>query len=231
MKQIWNGLVITAVLSAPAMATDMNPPNHVKAPAIDHLYNWSGVYAGAHVGYNWGRARIADNGVVTENAVPMDGGVAGLLAGVNWQAGAFVYGLEGDFGVSNLRGTGTIIPPAIPPTPIVAPPNHYKVDWTGTVRARVGYTILPRTLVYVAGGLALANFEFRDGDTQNAISKLLNGWVIGGGVDHAFMSNLVGRLEYLYADYGSRDFAVAPGDIYNVGFKTQTFRGAMIWKF
>src|SRR6266446_5544708 len=98
MKQIWNGLVITAVLSAPAMATDMNPPNHVKAPAIDHLYNWSGVYAGAHVGYNWGRARIADNGVVTENAVPMDGGVAGLLAGVNWQAGAFVYGLEGDFG-------------------------------------------------------------------------------------------------------------------------------------
>ncbi|MEH2553825.1 opacity protein-like surface antigen [Bradyrhizobium algeriense] len=52
MKQIWNGLVLAAVLSAPAMATDMIHPVHSKAPAIDHLYNWSGVYAGAHVGYN-----------------------------------------------------------------------------------------------------------------------------------------------------------------------------------
>ncbi|MEH2553824.1 opacity protein-like surface antigen [Bradyrhizobium algeriense] len=166
----------------------------------------------------------------------MDGAVGGLLAGVSWQAGAFVYGLEGDFGVSNLRGTGTVTPPSpppttIPPAPIVQLPNHYKVDWTGSVRARVGYAILPKTLVYVAGGLALANFEFRDGDAVYAISRLLNGGVIGGGVDHAFTSNLIGRLEYLYADYGSRDFAVVPGDTCNVGFKTQTFRGAMIWKF
>ncbi len=224
MKTILQGFILAAALSVPAMGADIAQPIYRKAPAIDPSYNWSGFYAGAHVGYDWGRARITDNGAVTENAVPMDGAVGGLLAGVNWQAGAVVFGLEADVGVANLRGTGVIVP-------VVESPNHYKVDWTGNIRGRVGYAILPTTLVYVAGGLALANFEFRTGDTSNAISHLLTGWTIGGGIDHAFMPNLVGRLEYLYANYGNGDFAISPNDIYNAGLKTQTFRGAIIWKF
>jgi hypothetical protein len=35
----------------------------------------------------------------------------------------------------------------------------------------------------------------------------------------------------LYSDYGHKNFVVAPGDIYNIGFKAQTVRGALTWKF
>ena len=89
------------------------------------------------------------------------------------------------------------------------------------------------TLVYVAGGLALADFNFREGGTTSVpiIGAIYPGWTIGGGVDQAFTNNLIGRVEYLYADYRTKTYTLAPGDVYDVHFKNQTLRGALIWKF
>ena len=165
----------------------------------------------------------------------MDGAIGGLLAGINWQTGIFVYGLEGDIGVSRLRGHGDAAdPPQVPPLgPPLGPalPNLYDVDLSGNIRGRIGVAVMPTTLIYAAGGLALAEFKFREngGPIQN--KELLAGWTIGGGVDQAFTKNLIGRVEYLYSDYGHKNFVVAPGDIYNIGFKAQTVRGALMWKF
>jgi outer membrane immunogenic protein len=228
-------------ISLPAGAADLSAPRapvYAKAPPIVSAgYDWSGFYAGAHAGYEWGRAHVIDNGVLTENAVPMDGAIGGLLAGMNWQTGIFVYGLEGDFGVSRLRGHGFPAPGPLPgpppPGPLLTPvpPNLYDVDLSGNIRGRIGVAVMPTTLIYAAGGLALAQFKFREdgGPIQN--KELLAGWTIGAGVDQAFTKNLIGRIEYLYADYGHKDFVVAPGDIYNIGFKAQTVRGALMWKF
>ena len=91
--------------------------------------------------------------------------------------------------------------------------------------------MLPETLIYAAGGLALAEFKFRENGGAVQTTKLLTGWTIGGGIDQAFTKNLIGRVEYLYTDYGHKDFHVAPGDTYNIGFKTQTLRGALMWRF
>src|SRR3954447_8947880 len=228
-------------ISLPAGAADLSAPRapvYAKAPPIVSAgYDWSGFYAGAHAVYEWGRAHVIDNGVLTENAVPMDGAIGGLLAGMNWQTGIFVYGLEGDFGVSRLRGHGFPAPGPLPgpppPGPLLTPvpPNLYDVDLSGNIRGRIGVAVMPTTLIYAAGGLALAQFKFREdgGPIQN--KELLAGWTIGAGVDQAFTKNLIGRIEYLYADYGHKDFVVAPGDIYNIGFKAQTVRGALMWKF
>jgi outer membrane immunogenic protein len=228
-------------ISLPAIAADLSVPRapvYTKAQPVAAVgYDWSGFYAGAHAGYEWGRAHVIDNGVLTENAAPMNGAIGGLLAGINWQTGAFVYGLEGDFGVSRLRGHGTLPPaPPAPPAPPVPPapaalPNLYDVDLSGNIRGRIGIAVMPTTLIYAAGGLALAEFKFREngGPIQN--KELLTGWTIGGGIDQSFTKNLIGRVEYLYADYGHKDFRVAPGDIYNIGFKAQTVRGALMWKF
>jgi outer membrane immunogenic protein len=166
--------------------------------------------------------------------VPMNGGIGGVMAGINWQTGIFVYGLEGDVGFSGLRGHGDEAPPPPPPAVVVLPPplpNQYDVNVSGNLRGRLGIAVLPTTLIYAAGGLALAEFKFREngGPVQN--SEVLTGWTIGGGIDQAFSKNLIGRVEYLYADYGNKDFTVAPGDVYNIGFKTQTVRGALMWKF
>jgi outer membrane immunogenic protein len=110
-------------------------------------------------------------------------------------------------------------------------PNLYDVDLSGNFRGRIGVAVMPTTLIYAAGGLALAEFKFRENSGPIQNKELLTGWTIGGGVDQAFTKNLIGRVEYLYADYGHKNFTVAPGDIYNIGFKAQTVRGALMWKF
>ena len=86
-------------------------------------------------------------------------------------------------------------------------------------------------MIYATGGWALLNLEFRDGATSRAVSDVLSGWVVGGGFDRLFSPNLIGRIEYLYADYGNKNFELGPGDIYNISFKSQTLRAALIWKF
>lgn len=35
---------------------------------------------------------------------------------------------------------------------------------------------------------------------------------LGAGVEHAFMDNWTGGLEYRYSDYGSEDFGLGAGD-------------------
>jgi outer membrane immunogenic protein len=231
MKRLLAAASALAVLAmaSQASAADMAVPAPVytKAPVLpSSAYDWSGFYIGGHLGYDWGRARVVDNGVLTESSVPMNGVIGGGLAGYNWQMGSFVYGLEGDFGVSSLIGHGSSVTP-----PVVLPPNQYKVDFSGNIRGRIGVSVLPQTLLFATGGLALANFDFRENGGPNGGSNTLTGWTVGAGIDQAFTKNLIGRLEYLYADYGHKDFTVAPGDVYTIGFKSQILRGALIWKF
>jgi outer membrane immunogenic protein len=221
--------------SLTASATDIAVPRmYAKAPpmAVSPVYDWSGFYAGVHAGYDWGRARVVDNGVLTESGVPMNGAAGGLLAGYNWQTGVFVLGLEADVAAAALRGHGTSAPPPPPPpAPPIVVPNEYNVNFTSNVRGRVGVAVLPQTLIYAAGGLAIAEFKFREGNSPNRFSETLTGWTIGACVDQVLAKNFIGRVEYLYADYGNKNFTVAPGDTYNIGFKTQTLRGALIAKF
>ena len=67
-----------------------------------------------------------------ESNAATNGGIGGLLAGVNWQNGAFVYGLEADFGWSNAHGSGIAPPPAAPP--VIFVPNQYTINWTTDLR-------------------------------------------------------------------------------------------------
>lgn len=219
--------VLTLLTWTTAQAADLGDRIYTKAPAqnASDIYDWSGWYVGAHAGFDWGRARVSDNGVLTESSVPMDGAIGGVLAGVNWQRDALILGLEADIGASALRGHGTIA--AV--VPIV--PNQYDVDLSGNIRGRMGFAVVPRTMLFAAAGVALANFEFHENSGPNSVKSVLTGWSAGAGVDHAFTNNLIGRFEYLYAVYGNRNFNVSPTDVYNIGFRTQTVRGALIWKF
>ena len=119
MKLFFGSVALLALaMVGPADAADMPARSPVyKAPVMAPApaYNWSGFYAGGHVGYLWGSTRVVDNGVVTDANARTNGVVGGLLAGVNWQTGAFVYGLEADFGWANVRGTGEVEPPLPPP--------------------------------------------------------------------------------------------------------------------
>src|SRR5882724_164852 len=136
--RLWSITVLSAVAGFAVMpfATAADMP--VKAPAYrpvatSYAYDWSGFYLGGHVGYLWGKTRVEEDGVITEPGAKTNGVVGGVLAGVNWQTGPAVFGLEGDFGWTNAHGTGRI-------TSITTQaPNTYDLNWTSHVRGRAGY--------------------------------------------------------------------------------------------
>jgi outer membrane immunogenic protein len=225
-------LVFTQAASAADMPVKAPPP-----PTVAKLpYDWSGLYIGGHLGYLWGRTRVEEDGVVTDPNASTNGTIGGVMVGYNWQRGPIVFGLEGDFGWTNAHGTGNVIPPPPPPPTVVTTeqPNTYDVKWTTHVRGRAGYAI-DNWLFYVAGGLAVADFNFREGGTSTTTAVIVGakytGWSIGGGIAVAVTRNIIASIEYLYDDFGHKDYIGVTGDPYRVDFRGQTLRGAVAWKF
>jgi outer membrane immunogenic protein len=230
--------IATAVVGInAASATDLLAPVYTKAPVmVDPAYNWSGFYLGVHAGYIWGRSRVFDNGVLTESGAPTDGFVGGLLAGYNRQMGPFVLGLEGDFGWSNAQGHGTVVvPPPPPPPPLPPGPNTYRLMWDSHFVGKAGFTS-DRWLLFATGGIAIAGFSFQEGvppgtPPSNRIPATYLGFSVGGGVEYAFTHNLLGRLQYIYDDFGGKSYTTADGGTYRVNLSSQTLRGGLSWKF
>ena len=246
-RRVAIAMILVTMSPAGAFATDLPLPMYKKAPPLRPAaapYNWSGLYLGAHFGYLWGRTRVDDDGVTTEHNAQTDGIVGGAMIGYNWQIERIVFGLEGDIGWTNAHGVGTSPPPpppAPPPAPVLIPvtthgPNSYDVRWTSHVRGRLGYAF-DNWLVFAAGGFAAADLSFQEGAINTIFVPAPNtggkyyGWSVGGGVEHAFTSNLIGRVEYLYDDFGHKDYVGVLGDPYRVSLTGQTVRGALTWKF
>ncbi|MEP6838700.1 MAG: outer membrane beta-barrel protein [Bradyrhizobium sp.] len=231
-----SAIVSVVVGVSAAAAADLPAPIYTKAPVIvDPAYNWSGFYAGAHAGYVWGRSRVFDNGVLTESGAPKDGFVGGLLAGYNQQMGPFVLGLEGDFGWANAKGHGTIADPPPAPAPLPTGPNTYRLMWDSHLVGKAGFTS-DRWLLFATGGIAIAGFSFQEGvppgePAANRIPATYVGFSVGGGVEYAFTQNLLGRLQYIYDDFGGKSFTAADGGTYRVNLTSQTLRGGLSWKF
>jgi outer membrane immunogenic protein len=208
------------VFAQSASAADMP----VKAPIakVAAPYDWSGFYVGGHFGYLWGKTRVEENGIVTEPGAPTNGAIGGVLVGYAWQSGPLVFGLEGDFGWTHAHGVGFAVP---------VTPNTYDVNWTTHIRGLGGYAV-DNWLFFVAGGLAVADLDFHEGDDLFArVGGKYYGWSIGGGAAYAITQNLIVRVEYLYDDYGHKDYVNQFNDVYRVSLTGQTLRGALIWKF
>ena len=224
--------ICAVVLPGVAPAADMPVKAPVyKAPAAIVAYNWSGFYVGGHIGYFWGKTRVEEDGIVTEPGAKTNGLIGGVLAGVNWQTGPVVFGLEGDFGWTRAHGTG------VTPTPTITTqaPNTYDLHWTSHVRGRLGYAF-DNWLFFVAGGLAIADLDFHEGAITTTTIVVPEGgryfgWSVGGGIDYAFTRNIIGRIEYLYDDFGHKHYTGSDGDPYRVSLTGHTLRGALMWKF
>ena len=245
------GLACGLVTAASAADLAVKAPPY-KAPIAAPVqgFNWSGFYVGGHVGYLWGHTTVEEADELTERNAPTNGVVGGVLGGYNWQIGAWVLGLDADIGWSNARGTGAAPPVPDPIISVTEQPNHYDINWTSHVRGRLGYAF-DSWLVYAAGGVAVADFTFTPGDVTTttttfdtpdpvtssvtthraSVSKKYTGFSIGGGLEHAFNSWLIGRVEYLYDDFGHQDYTTSDGASYRVGLKAHTVRGAVSVKF
>ena len=112
MKKFLLGTVALIAFAAPAAAADLAARPYTKAPPapIAVVYDWSGFYIGANGG--WGSSRkcwdfvdAAGVFVAAEGCHDADGGTVGGQIGYRWQAGTWVFGLEGQGNWADFQGS------------------------------------------------------------------------------------------------------------------------------
>ncbi len=202
-------------LSGTVFAADL-PPSPPRAPAVYvpavvPVYNWGGIYLGINGGYGFGKSTWTDplnpSGTTTSGSFNVNGGLVGGTLGVNFQADAFVFGVEGDVDWQSLQGkssslfcTSVFTSGAIG-APAAGVSCETKSNWIGTIRGRLGYAA-DRVLFYATGGGAFGNVEA--GLVGLPLqSKTEFGWTAGAGIEWAFAENWTAKVEYLYVALGN----------------------------
>ena len=194
------------------------------APPPIEVFDWSGIYIGAHVGFGWGRTDVTDHTLlgnillIPTQRFDTQGGLGGVQGGWNYQFGRFVLSTELDFSWANVKadqtspfllGIGTIN-------------RSSKATWIGTATTRLGYA-WDRVLFYTKIGAAWAHFDYNDNASivivgpvyTSPASENRSGWTVGTGIEWAFLGGWSAKVEYDYIDFGRRtvDFNPVAGVI------------------
>jgi outer membrane immunogenic protein len=177
--------LVAAGWTASAKAADLNygqrAPYTVNQPL--NAYSWAGPYLGGNLGYEWGS--------VSNNPAKPSGFVGGVQAGYNFQNGPWVFGVEGDIQAAGADDTFA--------------PWKFSNPWFGTLRGRAGYAF-SNVLFYGTAGLAFGELRAQTfGWTESHTSA---GWTIGAGAEVGFAPNWSAKLEYLYIDLSTSQFAI-----------------------
>lgn len=229
----FTGALAAVLMSGAAMAADLPSRKAAVEVAPAPMFTWTGFYVGVNVGYasnvsngNYGGLQVLPP--ATWNHLSNWGGgtgsgggvIGGAQVGYNFQVlSNLVAGIEADIQGSSLKSSDNTIG-AMPngnggSTQYALVGVEKRVEWFGTLRGRLGFTIVPTFLVYATGGLAYGNVK------QNVIANAWNvagasavigggssgstrlGWTAGGGVEWAFLPNWSAKFEYLHTDLGS----------------------------
>jgi outer membrane immunogenic protein len=243
-----SGVLVVGAAGA-ASAADMA----VKArPLPVAVFSWTGCYVGGNAGWigSDGRYDLSPAGsylnpaggaappnlagtglnpgdaaaVSTRNSPRDSGGLVGVQAGCNQQAGNFVFGVEADVAWTSLRSTSNATYAAFPDVgnpafTIAARTEHVssRLDWLSTFRGRAGYA-WDRLYLYATGGLAIGDVRSDTNVTFGtvAVNPVFNGavhigsasswqvgWTAGAGGEYAFSPQWSVKAEYLYVDLGT----------------------------
>ncbi len=197
------GVALLALTPA-AFAADMpvaQPPVEAFVPEAAS-FDWTGFYAGVYGGYAFGESTVS--ALPTEDT---DGGLFGGTIGFNMQSGNWVYGIEADGGWAGIEDDLS--------------PVDVSVDWTATVRGRIGYAF-DSFLLYATGGAAVAGIESASipGDDTRL------GFAVGAGAEAALTDSISAKIEYMYMDFGDDDISGIPVD-----FDTHTVKAGLNFHF
>lgn len=228
------GLTLTAIAAALAINTatagTMGP--------VEQL-SWSGFYLGGNAGYGWSHRSshlqiprdisselfftpaIRAGAISKDIGYFQDGFIGGGQLGYNLQKDEYLIGIETDFDGASLDGNKTVrrLNAGTGFVPWVGA-THAKLDWLGTVRARLGFTPIPQALLYVTGGYAYGHVKHRYSNVfaltndifTSSQSSTKSGYSIGGGAEWMFRSHWSAKVEYLYYDLGrSTEITTAGG--------------------
>jgi high affinity Mn2+ porin len=214
------GVAVAALLvTGGAGAADL--PVRAAAPAT--AYDWSGFYAGGHIGF----AAAGSDFVATQpSGGPLFGTLdlfrpydpftgegsdfGGFQAGYNTVLkSGLMIGVEADISFpANMSGSSTLA------TPVISTATYKDlVEMSGSVRARIGYAF-DHWLYYGTAGYAwtadrLTRTQLSDnpaGASGGAVESKIprrNGWTVGAGVEAPLVPHWTTRLEYLYSGFGT----------------------------
>jgi high affinity Mn2+ porin len=223
-------------------------------PGAPSGYDWSGFYAGGHLGVAWG----SSNWTASTMAAPTPGisGSFGLFQPIDsfQQTGSFFEGLQAGYnymlpnrfvvgaeidasapsfpnlnGIS-IGGTSTLFAPGIGAESFSETMRSF-----GTLRGRIGYA--PGSwLFYATGGFAWAYDQLTL--TQAASGATASpflwrfGWAAGAGVEVPVAPHWTARLEYLFTDYGVSSVTFpATGQRFSSDFSLQELRAGLNYRF
>ena len=212
--------ILTIAMAGPSFGADL--PR--KGPRYVAPFSWSGFYVGLNGGYGWGTSTWTNPALNDSFAVK--GGLAGATLGYNLQTGAWVWGLEGDFDASWIKGSDNVAGGICGGVSGCQTSN----TWLATGRGRIGYA-WGRWMPYLTGGAAFGNIKMTpNGGTSASQTKL--GYTFGSGVEYAFMGAWSAKLEYLYVDLGKSTCGAATCGIdTDVKFKTSIVRLGVNYRF
>ncbi|NLC71795.1 MAG: outer membrane beta-barrel protein [Desulfuromonadaceae bacterium] len=190
-------------------------------------HDWSGVYAGIFGGHSWMKVKYHERGWggLLDRDPTVDGGVGGFLLGYNQQINGMVFGLEADGGVGNLSEDAH--------AEAMNSYSAFDIEWNGHLRAKFGVPF-DKTFFYLAGGLALAKVTVDDTDPGWGKDDAVHlGYTLGAGIEHALTKSLWVRLEYLFDDYGQKNFTVRGPYAYKakVDMEASTVRVGLSYRF
>jgi outer membrane immunogenic protein len=239
-------------LTGAALAADLRAPPPVILPPPP-IFTWTGFYVGLNAGGTWSNSarenttavqlfaaptfatELTLSSALATTSVPIStsGFIGGGQIGYNYQfANSFVAGIEADIqGVAASNRTDTVfgsgVPVGFPAETINSTVTaRERIDYIGTVRGRLGFTITPTFLVYGTGGLAYGGVNSSVAISQQnlpagsiigapfssfgSLSNTRVGWTAGGGLEWLFAPNWSVKVEYLYYDLSTATFALSP---------------------
>ena len=173
----------------------------VKAPHIQSVFDWTGLYIGAHAGFSRGSSSaVLSDPLPAATGNVFDGMIGGVQAGYNLRLpSGLLLGVETDISFPNYLTSNSVV------SQLATARSDLTEQWdyVGTARGRVGYAT-GSWLVYATGGVAWAGERFLNtpaiGDNEKVLHTRL-GWAAGGGVEYGFAPHWSVRLEYLYSQY------------------------------
>lgn len=199
MKKIILAASIAMIVSTSAFAADMGARPYTKAPPMAvPMYNWTGIYIGAHVGAGFrddsglGLAAFTSS---SNDAMFLGGGQIGAdyQFSPNW-----VVGIEGQIsGLSDNNRSFTSAGFAL----------RDRSDWLGSVTGRLGYT-WGAGMIYGKGGVA-----FRDDNNLSLVTvpgaanvpfttnREDVGYTLGGGFEYMIAPSWSAKVEYQYYNF------------------------------
>ncbi len=208
---------VAVLAGSPAHAADLGTRPVYKAPppiAPLPLLSWTGCYLGANVGFGWAPKRWSDDGIEFASHTAT-GVVGGGQIGCDYQSGPWVFGIQGMFDGSGMKGDSHRVLGALGPNVT----DETRVPWFATLTGRIGYSVGPMFLVYAKGGAAWvrdrhdecclppAPVVARD-DGFARVTR--SGWTVGGGLEYMFLPSWSVFLEYDFLGFGTRSVTFAP---------------------